>query len=116
MDKLDAYKKLHESSFETSMNANDFFHYACAQMVTIVEEDIDWVVEHIQEFGQEGVDSAMAYIQNQEPIKPHVTDKFNEAIKVLVDRKQEVIGDIDWEFHHYNENGPYRKINKYEDD
>jgi hypothetical protein len=103
MDKLDAYKKLHESSFETHMNANDFFHYACAQMVTIVEE----------EFGQEGVDSAMAYIQNQEPIKPHITDKFNEAIKALVDRKQEVIGDIDWEFHHYNENGQYRTINKY---
>jgi hypothetical protein len=58
----------------------------------------------------------MAYIQNQEPIKPYVTDKFNEAIKVLVDRKQEVIGDIDWQFHHYNENGPYRNINKYEDD
>jgi hypothetical protein len=116
MEISEAYKKLHESSFELHMNANDFFHYACAQMVTIVAEDIEWVVKHIQEFGQEGIDSAMAYIQNQEPLKPHVTDKFNESIKVLVDRKQEVFGDIDWEFHYYNENGPYRNINKYEDD
>ena len=51
-----------------------------------------------------------AYIQNQEPIKPYLTDKFNEALKVLVDRKQEVFGDIDWDYHGYQEEGPYRRI------
>jgi hypothetical protein len=94
------------------MNANDFFHYACAQMVTIDRDDIWWVVEHIEKHGDRGVDSAIAYIQNSEPIPPHRTDGFNKAIKELVDRKQEVHGDIDWEFHYYNDKGPYRTINK----
>lgn len=112
MDKIEAFKTLHKYSFQTMMNAGDFFYYATAQMVTIVEEDIDWVVEHIEQFGNEGVNSAMAYIQNQTPLQPYLTDKFNEAIQVLVDKKQEVFGDIDWEFHGYTDEGTYRQINK----
>jgi hypothetical protein len=112
MDKLEAYKTLLSASFDIQMNANDFFHYACAQMVTIDRDDIWWVVEHIEKHGDRGVDSAIAYIQNSEPIPPHRTDGFNKAIKELVDRKQEVHGDIDWEFHYYNDKGPYRTINK----
>lgn len=113
MEKLEAYKKLFNSSFDIKMNANDFFHYACAQAVTIVEEDIDWVIDHMQKYGEnDGVNSAMAYIQNQEPLPPYRTDGFNEAIQELVDRNQVVHGDIDWEFHYYNDKGPYREINK----
>lgn len=112
MDKLDATITLFESMFSADFNANDFFNYACAQSVTIDALDFNWVIEHVQKFGQDGINSAVAYIQNQEPIKPYLTDRFNEAIKELVDKNQGVFGDIDWNFHYYNENGPYRKINK----
>jgi hypothetical protein len=81
-------------------------------MLNVVSEDVELVVEHIQQFGDDGLYSAMAYIQNQEPIKPYLTDTFNEALKVLVDRKQEVFGDIDWDFHGYREDGKYRTINE----
>ncbi len=112
MNKLEAYERLLGDTFQLNLNAGDFFYYACAQMLVVVSEDVDWVVEHIQQFGDEGLYSAMAYIQNQEPIPPYITIKFADAIKVLVDRKQEVDGDIDWDFYHYNDEGPYRKINK----
>jgi hypothetical protein len=112
MEKIEAYKTFISASFDIKMNANDFFNYACAQMVGIVSDDAWWVIEHIEKYGDNGVNSAMAYIQNQEPISPYRTNEFNEAIKELIDRKQEVRGDIDWEFHYYNDNGPYRTINK----
>jgi hypothetical protein len=112
MDKLEAYKRLLADSFQLDMNAGDFFYYACAQMLPVVAEDVDWVAEHIQEFEDEGLYSAMAYIQNQEPILPYLTQDFDKAIKVLMDRKQEVFGDIDWDFHGYKDAGPYRTINK----
>ena len=110
--KLEAYKRLLDDTFQLQLNAGDFFYYSCAQMLNVVSEDVEWVVEHIQQFGDDGLYSAMAYIQNQEPIKPYLTDTFNEALKVLVDRKQEVFGDTDWDFHGYREDGKYRTINE----
>jgi hypothetical protein len=98
--------------FEARFNANDFFHYATAQMVSIVADDFDWVLEHIDKYPNEGMWACMAYIQNCEPLPPYRNDEFNQAIKELVDRKQEVIGDSDWEFHYYDDGGPYRTINK----
>lgn len=112
MNKLEAYERLLGDTFQLDLNAGDFFYYACAQMLAVVSEDVDWVVEHIQQFGDEGLYSAMAYIQNQEPIRPYLTDKFNLAMEELVKREQEVFGDIDWDFYHYNDEGPYRKVNK----
>ena len=108
--KLEAYKRLLADTFQLQLNAGDFFYFACAQMLNVVSEDVEWVVEHIQQFSDEGLYSAMAYIQNQEPLPPYITIKFTDAMKVLVDRKQEVFGDIDWEFHGYQEEGPYRTI------
>jgi len=110
--KLEAYKRLLADTFQLQLNAGDFFYYACAQMLNVVSEDVEWVVEHIQQFGDDGLYSAMAYIQNQEPILPYQTHDFDKAMKVLVDRKQEVFGDIDWDFHGYREDGPYRTINE----
>lgn len=112
MTKEEAYERMLADTFQLQLNAGDFFYFACAQMLNVVSEDVDWVTEHIRQFGDDGLYSAMAYIQNQEPIKPHLTDKFNEALKVLVDRKQEVFGDIDWDFHGYREDGKYRTINE----
>ena len=105
-------KLFHDNMFSGQFNANDFFAYACAQMVQIAGEDFTWIVDHIEKHGQSGMDSAMAYIQNQEPIKPHLTENFNRALTELIERKQEVFGDIDWDFYGYNDNGTYRNINK----
>jgi hypothetical protein len=33
-------------------------------------------------------------------------------MKVLMDRKQVVEGDIDWDFHGYKNDGPYRTVNE----
>jgi len=112
MNTVDAVNTLHRSMFHASFNANDFFWYASAAMVQIAEEDFHWIIEHIEKYGNEGMESAMAYIQNHEPIPPYRTDKFNLAMGELVERKQEVFSDIDWDFYGYNETGPYRNINK----
>ena len=88
MTKEEAYERMLADTFQLQLNAGDFFYFACAQMLNVVSEDVEWVVEHIQQFGDDGLYSAMAYIQNQEPIKPYLTDKFNEALKVLVDRSK----------------------------
>ena len=112
MDKLDAYETLIKGSFEIRTNANDFFMYASASMVTIVEEDVYWVIEHIQRYGQDGLNVCQAYIQNTKPIEPYINSVFTYAMDELINRKQKVHGDIDWDFHYYNDNGPYRTINK----
>jgi hypothetical protein len=112
MNRLEAYKIFLYGSFEIQMNANDFFYYASAHSVSIYIGDFNWVLEHIEKWGNSGLDSCLAYIQNQEPIEPHRTDEFNKAIQELIVTKQEVYGDVDWDFHNYNDEGPYRKINK----
>ena len=56
--KLEAYKRLLADTFQLQLNAGDFFYYACAQMLNVVSEDVEWVVEHIQQFGDEGLYSA----------------------------------------------------------
>lgn len=112
MKKLEAYKRLLADTFQLQLNAGDFFYYACAQALNVVSEDVDWVIEHIRQFGDEGLYSSMAYIQNQEPILPYQTHDFEAAMKVLVDRKQVVEGDIDWDYHGYKNDGPYRTVNE----
>jgi hypothetical protein len=110
--KHEAVKMFHQSMFSADMNANDFFAFATAQSVSIAEEDFDWILEHTEKYAYDGLYACLAYIQNMEPIKPNINYMFNQAINELIDRNQKVSGDVDWEFHHYNDDGPYRKINK----
>ena len=111
ISELDAYKELVYSMFTGWFNANDYFAYACAWGVTISEEDFYWIIEHIKKHPKEGMYSAMAYIQNIEPIPPHINDEFKIAIQELVDRKQEVGSDFDYGDDYYQK-GPYRTIKK----
>lgn len=60
---------------------------------------------------KEGMYSAMAYIQNHEPIHQHINDEFKVAIQELIDRKQEVGSDFDYG-NEYTDGGPYRTIIK----
>lgn len=111
MDKLQAYQTLLDYSFGVELNANDFFHYATAQMVVVSNADVDWICEHIQKYDRVGLDAVMAYIQNHPPLPRYCTPHFDMAIQELMERNQEVVGDVDWQAHGYNQNGPYRKIN-----
>ena len=107
---LEAYKILVHSMFSADFNANDYFMYACAWGVQISEEDFYWIVKHIQKHPKEGMNACMAYIQNHEPIEPHISDKFSTAIAELVNRNQVVFSDFDYG-ENYNSSGPYRKLN-----
>lgn len=110
--KVNAYELFFSNMFSGDLNANDFFSYSCADSVSIDESDFDWVIQHIQKWGQSGLNSAMAYISNQLPINPHINEKFEKALSELVERNQKVNGDVDWQIYHYNVSGPYRTINK----
>lgn len=110
-EELQAYKELVHSMFTGWFNANDFFAWACAWGVTIDEGDFHWIIKHIQKYPTEGMYACMAYIQNVEPIEPYLTDEFKEAVKELVDRRQEVWSDTD-NSNDYTDEGPYRTINK----
>ena len=111
---MEEVKLLFKNMFSADFNANEFFHHGTAQQVTICSGDLTWVIEHIKKWGQEGLDASLSYIQNEEPIQKFRTERFNQAISELVEKKQKVIGDIDSMFYFYNDNGPFRQINKYE--
>lgn len=100
-----------ENMFSADFNANDFFFLSTAQSVSITNRDIEWVLQHIEKFGQDGLNACLAYIQNQKPLEIYLTKNFYSALDELIQRKQRVIGDIDYNFYYYNVDGPYRKIN-----
>lgn len=111
MTREEAQEELINNTFSAVFNGNDFFAYACAWAVEISEYDFHWMIKHTMKHGKDGLSACVAYIQNKEPIKPYLTDKFMEAMIELVERKQEVHGDGDYD-QYYTVGGPYREINK----
>lgn len=75
----DDLRKLIDGSFGIAANANDFFNFACAQMVLIYSEDLDWVIPIFKKYSWKGLDACMAYIAKQMPLKSHITKEFEEA-------------------------------------
>lgn len=75
----DDLRGLINGSFGIAMNANDFFNYACADMVLIDAQDLEWVIPIYKKYSWKGIDACMAYIAKQMPIKPHITKEFEEA-------------------------------------
>lgn len=107
-EELKAYKELIGGMCSGIFVANDFFAYASGWTVEINIGNFGWMKEHVKKYPKDGMDSVIAYIQNIEPIQPHLTDGFKVAIQDLVDRKQEVYGDD--EGYGYSSNGPYRTL------
>lgn len=105
-----ALEMLVSGSFGLEMNANDLFHRSAAMSVNIDRADVGWVVEHVRRWGQDGIDSAMAYIQNTEPLQEHLTPGFLAAMGQLVSSGRRVAGDVDHAAHGYDREGPYRRI------
>ena len=65
-----------KGSFGIAMNANDFFHYACADMVIIDSKDLEWVLPIFKKYSWKGIDACMAYIAKQMPMEPCITKTF----------------------------------------
>ena len=107
---MNPYKRLLHSAFTIELNANDFFAYACAWSLTVYEQDVFWMIPIIEKYEDDGINACMAYIQNQEPIKPWHTDKFKEAIEELKALKPEVLGDSDYSDHYNSASEVYRKV------
>jgi hypothetical protein len=110
LSQLNAINLLISGSFGIDMNANDLFERSCAMSVFIHSADVLWVVDHITKWGQDGLWSAMAFIQNQQPLPEYLTPGFAAAITDLMTRSPKVTGDVDHSFHGYFKDGPYRAI------
>lgn len=83
-------KKLVNSSFGIAMNANDFFNYACADMVIVDPRDLEWILPIDAKYPKSGLDACLSFIAKQKPIKPWITDEFKEAYKELEKLNPEV--------------------------
>lgn len=90
IDENNLLKDLINGSFGIEMNANDFFNYACADMVLIDPADLEWVLPIYKKYGWSGIDACMAYIAKRMPIKPHVTKEFEEAYEEIKNINPEV--------------------------
>lgn len=77
-----------------SLNANDFFWYATACEVLLMCEDFHWAMPIIEKHGQAGVDAVMSKIANLQPIKPHVTDEFKQALEEINSMEINVLSDF----------------------
>lgn len=71
------------ASFGIAINANDFFGYACTDMLIIDGQDLKWVMPMYQKYGYAGIDACMAYIAKEMPIKPRITAVFKKAYREI---------------------------------
>jgi hypothetical protein len=72
-----------KNSFGIALNANDFFGYACADMVMIEYGDFHWAMPIIRKYGIDGEAAVMSKIADSLPIKPHITEKFKNALEEI---------------------------------
>lgn len=66
--------------FHIQLNANDFFGYACAYAVELCPVDFRWVLPIIEEFGSDGFNACMSYIEDCNPILEHITPAYIMAL------------------------------------
>lgn len=79
-----------EHSFGIILNANDFFWYSTAASLTVVLDDLRWVIPIYDKYGEDGLHACMAYIAEMMPIEPYQTDSFKKAYAELDEAKPEV--------------------------
>jgi hypothetical protein len=68
-------------SFDMTLNANDFFQYACADGVKFSTDDLWIMLPLIKKHGHSGVKAVMSYIRKQKPIRPD--SNYNEAMTYI---------------------------------
>lgn len=82
-NRYDNLVKLIQNSFGIALNANDFFNVACTNMILLDADDLVWVMPIFDKYGFTGIKACMAYIAQQMPIEPHITDEFKKAYAEL---------------------------------
>jgi len=60
----------------SSLNANDFFGYACADAVELDTVDLSWVIPIVKKYGVEGVEACMSYIRQCFSVREIRTERF----------------------------------------
>jgi hypothetical protein len=110
LTRQEALELIISNSLAIEMNAGDTFFRSTAMSVTIYPEDLPWVAAHVQRWGQDGVDSALAYAQNLEPLPELRTPGFEAAMADLLSSSPAVAGDVDHAALGYSADGPYRRL------
>lgn len=76
-------KSLLIDSFGIAINCNDFFNYACADMIMLDYGDLEWVLPIYEKHGQPGLNACMSHIAKTLPIEPWRTPEFNQALEEI---------------------------------
>jgi len=88
--KEDAKLLLFHSSFGITLNANDFFQYACADSLEIDAGDYEWIIPIVVKYGDPGIHAVMSYIADTMPIKEWQTERFKAALQEIKELNPEV--------------------------
>jgi len=79
----EGFWQLISGNFGFALNANDFFSYSTADMVLLDDQDLPWALPIIEKYGFEGEKAVMSYIAKTRPIKPHINEDFEAALKEI---------------------------------
>lgn len=107
---MNAYKLLTDFSSSIQINCSDIFIKGSDYTITVPSEDIDWMITVIEKYGEDGLNAAVAYLINKNPLDIIQTDNFIKAIEFLKNIDPKITMDNDY----YNEEqfdveGLYRK-------
>lgn len=91
---MEEYEKeileLVKGSFGINLNANDFFNFACADVVTLCPEDFKWAMPIIRKYSTDGVHAVMCSIAKQMPLDEWVTTNMKKAMDEIKAMKIEI--------------------------
>jgi len=85
-----AKELLFDYSLEVTLNASDFFMFACADAVKLDSEDYEWALPVIEKHGALGVDAVMCMVRGCLPIKPRQSPELLALYQELLDLNIEV--------------------------
>ena len=94
-DKVLIPKCILENTFHLSLNANDFFGYACAEAVELDVIDLKWVIPITVKYGQDGLNACMSYIEDSLPIDERRGGNFENALRELRELKPIIYSKLD---------------------
>lgn len=68
------------AAFEITLNANDFFGYACADAVVVeFGREFDLLADMVESYGQDGINAFMAWHENCDPLPDYRNPRYEEA-------------------------------------
>lgn len=89
------WEVLQKGMFHIRLNANDFFGYACADCVDLCSCDFNWAFPIIDEFGYDGLNAVLVYIEDCNPIIEFVTPDYIKALDKITELKPLIYSKIE---------------------